>query len=126
MSSEASRELTRAERAAIRNLVVSMCANYDSAYGCLPLECSCFMLGKCWTGGYCMYFQNAVLPNDPLLEAAIMGNAVETRQCAECGQPFTMKGKKVYCSAECEKKALRKQKREYMRKQRVECGKIPY
>ena len=30
------RELTRAERTAIRKLVTSMCANYDKDYGCLP------------------------------------------------------------------------------------------
>ena len=125
MNGEKFRELTRAERAAIRKLVISMCANYDNEYGCLPLNCSCYMLGKCWTGGYCKYFQNSVLPNDPLLEAALMGSAVEIRQCAECGQPFTVKGKKAYCSTDCEKKALRKQKREYMRKQRIDRGKIP-
>ena len=30
-----SRELTREERAAIRKLVLSLCANYDREYGCL-------------------------------------------------------------------------------------------
>ena len=46
-----SRELTREEKAAIRALVVKWCANYDREYGCLPLDCECYMLGKCWTGG---------------------------------------------------------------------------
>ena len=31
------RELTREEKAAIRRLVISMCANYDRECGCLPL-----------------------------------------------------------------------------------------
>ena len=44
------RELTREEKAAIRRLVISMCANYDRECGCLPLDCECYMLGKCWTG----------------------------------------------------------------------------
>ena len=30
-----SRELTREERASIRKLVLSLCANYDREYGCL-------------------------------------------------------------------------------------------
>lgn len=44
------RELTREEKAAIRSLVAKWCANYDREYGCLPLDCECYMLGKCWTG----------------------------------------------------------------------------
>ena len=44
-----SRELTRQERAAIRKLVTGMCANYDSEYGCLPLDCECYILNKWWT-----------------------------------------------------------------------------
>jgi len=47
------RELTRKEKAAIRSLVVKWCANYDREMGCLPLDCECYMLGKCWTGAYC-------------------------------------------------------------------------
>ena len=35
------RELTRAERAGIRRLVKKWCANYDTEYGCLPLDCEC-------------------------------------------------------------------------------------
>ena len=50
------RELTREEKAAIRSLVVKWCANYDRACGCLPLDCECYMLGKCWTGAYCPYY----------------------------------------------------------------------
>ena len=45
-----SRELTRAERAAIRKLVKCWCANYDREYGCLILDGPCYMLGKCWSG----------------------------------------------------------------------------
>ena len=47
------RELTREEKKKIRALVVKWCANYDKEYGCLPLECECYMFGKCWTGAYC-------------------------------------------------------------------------
>ena len=74
-----SRELTRQEKAAIRSLVKRWCANYDKDAGCLPLDCECYMLGKCWTGAYCRYFRAAVLPLDPVPQggrssAAICGN----------------------------------------------------
>ena len=52
------REMTREERAAIKKLVVSLCANYDRDYGCLPLDYGrCYMLDKWWTGAYCKYFR---------------------------------------------------------------------
>ena len=66
------RELTREEKKKIRALVVKWCANYDKEYGCLPLECECYMFGKCWTGAYCRYFREAVLPLDPALETALL------------------------------------------------------
>ena len=65
------RELTREEKTAIRKLVTRLCANYDRDMGCLPLDCPCYMLEKCWTGALCRYFREAVLPNDPVLEASL-------------------------------------------------------
>jgi len=116
------RELTAAERADIKKLVVSLCANYDEYYKeCLLTDFSCYMLDKWWTGGYCRYFQNCVLPFESALTAALTGD-VETRPCAVCGEPFPIHGKKAYCSTACEQKALRKQKREYMRKKRGRSG----
>ena len=75
------RELTREEKTAIRKLVTRLCANYDRDMGCLPLDGSCYMLEKCWTGALCRYFREAVLPNDPVLEASLAaeGPAPETR-----------------------------------------------
>ena len=91
-----SRELTRQERAAIHKLVAGMCANYDSEYGCLPL--------------------------DPVLEATLTGReapALET--CAACGKPFVPEGKQTYCSPACAGAARRKRQREYMRRNRADC-----
>ena len=89
------RELTREEKAAIRSLVVKWCANYDREYGCLPLDCECYMLGKCWTGAYCRYFREAVLPLNPALEAALNdGPAPVLRPCAVCGRLFAPEGKR--------------------------------
>ena len=115
-----SRELTRQEKAAIRSLVKRWCANYDKDIGCLPLDCECYMLGKCWTGAYCRYFREAVLPLDPVLEAALTaeGAAPETRPCPVCGGAVLADGRMRYCSPACAGAALRKQKRDYMRKKR--------
>ena len=66
------RELTRDEKKKIRTLVTGMCANYDRESGlCLPLDCACYMLHKCWTGAYRRYFREAVLPLNPELQAAL-------------------------------------------------------
>ena len=115
-----SRELTRQEKAAIRDLVMKWCANYDKSWGCLPLDCECYMLGKCWTGAMCRYFREAVLPLDPVLESALaaQGPSPETRPCPVCGQPFLPDGRRRYCSEACARAALREQKRAYMRKKR--------
>lgn len=114
-----SRELTRQEKAAIRALVTKWCANYDREYGCLPLDCECYMLGKCWTGAYCRYFQEAVLPLDPTLEASLTApGRAETRPCPVCGRAVPVDGRTRYCSPACAKAAHRRQQRDHMRKKR--------
>lgn len=113
------RELTRQEKAAIRALVTRWCANYDREYGCLPLDCDCYMLGKGWTGAYCRYFREAVLPLDPGLEAALTARgSMASRPCPVCGRPVPRDGRQRYCSPSCRKVALREQKRTHMRKKR--------
>ena len=47
------RELTTQERRSIRKLVAGHCANHDSEYGCLPLDCECPMLGIGHTVNFC-------------------------------------------------------------------------
>ena len=111
------RELTREERNAIRKLVVYKCSNYDSEYGCLPLEDYCYMLGLFWTGAYCKYFRDSVLPEDPALEASLLRGA-DMRRCAFCGGAFPEDGKKTYCSKNCASGAKKTQQRGYMRKRR--------
>ena len=114
------RELTREEKRAIRALVTKWCANYDRECGCLPLDCECYMLGKCWTGAYCRYFREAVLPLDPLLEAALLsdGPAPEPALCPICGKAFLPDGRTRYCSPACARAARLKKQRGYMRKYR--------
>ena len=85
------RELTREEKATIRKLVTRLCANYDRDVGCLPLDCPCYMLEKCWTGALCRYFREAVLPNDPVLEASLAAEGpARMRQGLSPGWPDTV------------------------------------
>ena len=111
------RELTREEKAAIRSLLVKWCANYDRACGCLPLDCECYMLGKCWTGAYCRYFREAVLPLDPALEAALttVGPSFSAWTLKFFRRSVALQ---AYCSEACALIAHRRQQREYMRRKR--------
>ena len=114
------RELTREEKRAIRALVTKWCANYDRECGCLPLDCECYMLGKCWTGAYCRYFREVVLPLDPALEVSLLteGPRPDFKPCPICGGAVPADGRMAYCSESCARIALRRQKRDYMRKKR--------
>lgn len=94
------RELTTQEKRAIRNLVTGKCANHDNDYGCLLLDCKCPMLGICYTNSaMCRYFREAVLPNDPELEAGL--NMLATKTCERCGKRFPIAGRRAYCSDQC-------------------------
>ena len=115
-----SRKLTRTERQMIRKLVTALCANFDREQGCLPLDGECYMLGKWWTGTYCRYFRDAVLPADPALEAALTNEGIvpEMQPCPVCGKLILADGRTRYCSAACAEIALRRQKRDHMRRKR--------
>ena len=116
---EEPRELTRPERAAMRKLVVDMCANYDRAYGCLPFDCTCIVVNMWWTGALCKYFQRAVLPLDPILEASLLGREAPAQEvCAVCGKSYIPDGKQTYCGAACQTEGNRRKSRERMRKKR--------
>ena len=93
MTGQPSRELTRQERARVRRLVTDLCANHDNQDRlCLPLDCPCYMLHKWWTGSFCRYFQEAVLPVDPALESAITGEDTSLKQkpARSVGRPICL------------------------------------
>ena len=103
------RELTAREKQRIARLVKDRCANYmeeDFFTGCLPLDCACPMLNKAYCGSsMCKYFRNAVLPNDPELEAILTGKAA--KRCKHCGKIFPAAGRSLYCSEQCRANAKR-------------------
>lgn len=111
------RELTAAERRRIHKLVISKCANYDSEYGCLPLDSECYMFGICYrNSGLCRYFKESVLPDDPELEALFQSKPI--KNCKQCGKRFPADGKRVYCSDRCAGEARRQQTAARVRKHR--------
>lgn len=116
------RELTAAERREIRRLVAG-CANYDSEYGCLPLDCECYMLNKWWTGSLCRYFESSVLPVNPVLERALKGEPPQdTKPCAVCGKRFPVAGRKAYCSDKCRQRGQQAKDAERAKKYRKRKG----
>ena len=111
------RELTGKEKRKIKKLVTSLCANYDKEYGCLPLDCDCYMFGVCYTNSaLCKRFRNALLPTDPELQAVFEPQPLKV--CKECGKRFPAQGKRVYCSENCAEAARRRQTAARVRKHR--------
>ena len=100
------RELTGKEKRQIKKLVVSKCANYDKEYGCLPLDCECYMFGICYTNS-ALYrkFRSDLLPEAPELQAVFAylfaGCAMLTRHagasvhCALFGKATFALGKQL-------------------------------
>lgn len=76
--------------------------------------------GEALDGALCCYFREAVLPNDPVLEASLAaeGPAPKTQPCPVCGRAFLPDGRTRYCSPGCAKAARLKKQRGYMRKYR--------
>ena len=111
------RELTKREKQKIRKLVSNNCANYCEEYGCLPLDCNCYMFGIAFNSSkLCRYFENAVLPLDAELYAVF--NCLPTRVCKQCGKRFAAAGKQYYCSEQCAAEARRIQTAKRVRKHR--------
>ena len=77
----------------------------------------------CWGNAgraLCRYFREAVLPLDPALEVSLLseGPRPDFKICPVCGGAVPADGRMAYCSESCARIALRRQKRDYMRKKR--------
>ena len=111
------RELTGKEKRQIKKLVTSLCANHDKEYGCLPLDCNCYMFGICYSNrALCKRFRKALLPTVPELQAVFEPQPLAI--CKECGKHFAKNGKRTYCSDKCAADARRKQTAARVRKHR--------
>lgn len=77
----------------------------------------CPMFGICYTNSaLCRRIRNALLPTDPELEAVF--TRTPTTTCKQCGKPFPIDGKRVYCSDHCAEEARRHQTAARVRKHR--------
>ena len=112
-------ELTANLHREIRRLVTTLFASYDSEYGCLPLDCECYMFNNWWTGSLCHYFENSVLPANPISERAVKG---EPPPCAVSGRYFPVAGRKAYCSDKCREQGQRAKDAKRARKYRKNNG----
>lgn len=99
------RELTLWEKREIKKLVHASCANFDKVHGCLQLDWPCYMCQKQYTGAFCLYFQNAVLPLHQELSASLKNKALFTKTCLFCQKSFVPKPKERYCCEVCRRKA---------------------
>ena len=111
--------LTPKQRQRANALIKRLCANYDTG-NCLVLDDGepCVCVQSISYSLLCKYFRSAVLPAEPLLEAAILGTRFE--MCVSCGAPIIKKGnRKKYCE-KCARKAYKAQQAEYARKKRAE------
>jgi len=116
------RELTREEYREIRDIVVTSCINYDSEYGCLPLDYGkCYMLDKRYTGSCCKYFRETLLQQNPILKSVLAGQInITVKECPICGSLFVPIRSQVYCTEHCRTVGQREKNRRRQQKRRRE------
>lgn len=115
-------EMTPAQRRRANALIKRLCCNYDKG-NCIALddgeECVCVQ-SICYSLT-CKWFINAVLPDDRVLYAEIMGETV--KNCAVCGKAFAPRSNRAkYCES-CAQKVHRRQKNEHDRQKRLQTDK---
>ena len=104
----------------VKRLIRRLCANHDSGF-CLLLDDGdpCVCPQSITNALVCRYFKAAVLPADLELYGDVMGG-MAAKPCAGCGQPFTPpKRNTIFCPG-CAIKRVRKSKREWAAKNRVQ------
>lgn len=117
-----SRELTASEKRMIFRLVKKHCANYDSKYGCLPLDADCYMTKIGFKDSkLCKYYEDAVLPIEPEIKAYLNKSNQHLKVCGVCGEAFFANKNRRYCSDKCKyiarkKNAALRKKKERNRK----------
>lgn len=111
--------LTPKQRQKANALIKRLCANYEGG-NCLALDDGepCVCVQSISYSLLCKYFRNAVLPAEPMLEAAILGTRFG--RCVSCGAPILKKdNRKKYCG-KCAVRAYKKQQTEYARRKWAE------
>lgn len=113
------RELKRSEKRKIKESVRKKCANYDSEYGCVPLDTDCYMCTIGFTNSsLCHYYEKCILPTEEELQNLFQKENNVFKKCGICGNSFKANGNKKYCSEECKRKAEKKAAAERKRRER--------
>lgn len=101
----------------VRKLIRSRCCNYDNG-SCLVLDWSFYNVCPQWISYSlnCKWFRNAVLPNDPALEASIL-HTQPRKRCVICGKPVLSKSHRAKYCPDC---ALRERRRRDAERKRVQ------
>jgi len=113
-------KITPTQSSKVKELVRSHCCNFSDG-NCLLLDDgdahSCVQ-NISYSGIFCNYFKNNVLPNDTSLYTEIM-NPSTSKKCVCCGSFFIpITNNQKYCS-NCAKAQTQKRKREYNRRRRA-------
>ena len=115
------RVISNADLQTLKSMATSLCANYRVATKeCCLTDRRCSVIDKeTEVRTICRYFKKSVLPENPTLEAKLLGWEVATKKCEICGRVFVPgSNRQSYCSDECESKGNRAKSRERMRKMR--------
>lgn len=119
----------------VQRLAKSTCANFTGQDGCLyaPIGCSqCFYFRELAEGQQvqrCKYFEEAVLPNDSVLETAyqqslgeyLSGNGEqqqETCKCKRCNKTIVKRSNRTSYCVQCKSVAERQSKARRMARYR--------
>jgi hypothetical protein len=75
------------------------------------------MLSKVYIGGFCKYFESALLPQDSELYASLnSADNISLKICPICGNKFISSRRQAYCSSDCGAKGIRLKTRNRLRK----------
>lgn len=110
-------QLNDAQIRRMKKLAQDRCCNYCEG-NCLMLDWTyCSICPQAISNHLCCsWFRNAVLPNDPILEAQIIGKAL--KRCTNCGNPFVPGSNRAkYCHA-CSARRQREAKRLWAQKKK--------
>ena len=102
-------------------LVEKACANYGDGH-CLIMDRACIYENDTANIRRCSYYEQAVLPAEPTIEAryyALRGKTDNKPRCEQCGDPFERKSNRQKYCVECAVEIRKQKQRNYNRELRT-------
>ena len=113
--------MSEAQARRAHKLAKKECCNYLGGF-CVLFDSPC---PQCITRSLvCKWFIRSVLPADVPLYVELTRNRGKSKPCAICGELFLPRSNKASLCPACARERVRRQKRDYMRRKRLESGKI--